>query len=122
MPVEEPHKPPQLSLNSYQQQAAELAVYPGVKTAEGLIYTALGLNGEAGEFADQVKKMLRDDDGHLLPERQAKLEKELGDVLWYVSMASREIARSLQEIAQVNLKKLQDRRDREALKGDGDER
>ena len=46
----------------------------------GLYYTALGLAGEGGEVANKAKKVYRDDDGKLFPERQEQMKKELGGV------------------------------------------
>ena len=46
-----------MKLNDYQKMALETVVYPKeYKT----IYPALGMNGEAGEVADKVKKVIRD--------------------------------------------------------------
>lgn len=51
----------ELDLNSYQKQATATAIYPGQGGLIGLTYAALGLNGEAGETGEQVKKIWRDD-------------------------------------------------------------
>ena len=51
-----------------------------------------------------------------------QMQKELGDVLWFVSEMSRMIGTNLSMVAEVNLKKLEDRQKRHVIKGDGDER
>jgi NTP pyrophosphatase (non-canonical NTP hydrolase) len=48
-----------MELNDYQKKALETAVYPQDKK---IIYPTLGLTGEAGEVADKVKKVIRDDE------------------------------------------------------------
>jgi len=103
----------------YQDQAAETAVYP---KPIGLAYVALGLAGEAGEIANKVKKVYRDNGGKLLPEVRATLVKEVGDALWYVSALATELGVDLQDVAAANLAKLQDRKERDVLKGSGDNR
>lgn len=50
-----------LSFQRYQEQATTTAVYPGQNAFQGLVYAVLGLTGEAGETAEQVKKTWRDD-------------------------------------------------------------
>ena len=50
------------------------------------------------------------------------LVRELGDVLWYVANIASEINRNLSEIAEVNLQKLEDRKNRGKLQGSGDNR
>jgi NTP pyrophosphatase (non-canonical NTP hydrolase) len=50
------------------------------------------------------------------------MKKELGDVLWFVSEMSYMIGTNLSEVAELNVKKLQDRQKRNTLKGSGDNR
>jgi NTP pyrophosphatase (non-canonical NTP hydrolase) len=50
-----------LSFSDYQRQAITTAVYPGQHAFQGLVYAVLGLSGESGETAEQVKKTWRDD-------------------------------------------------------------
>lgn len=110
------------AMNLYQDIAGKSAIYPGAGAFSGLAYCALKLNGEAGEFAEQVGKAWRDDDGRLTAERRAKLKRELGDVLWYVARAAAELEYFLSDIAAENLRKLHDRAERGTLQGSGDER
>ena len=104
----------------YQQRSRATAVYPGA--GDNLLYPTLGLCGEAGEVAEKVKKMVRDDDGVLTPERREALAKELGDVLWYVAQVATEADLDLQAVADANLRKLLSRQQRGVLQGSGDER
>jgi NTP pyrophosphatase (non-canonical NTP hydrolase) len=104
----------------YQERSRATAVYPGA--GENLLYPTLGLCGEAGEVAEKVKKMLRDDGGVLSPERRTALAKELGDVLWYAAQVATEAGLDLDAIAEENLAKLGSRRDRGVLQGSGDDR
>ena len=66
-------------LSDYQSRSRATAVYPQV--GDNILYPTLGLCGEAGEVAEKIKKMVRDDGGVLSDERRAALSKELGDVL-----------------------------------------
>lgn len=126
-------------LDKYQSISSQSAIYPGAHTPLGLMYTALKLNGEAGEFAEHVGKAMRDDNFgmgieyneygqiggsyvNLTSERKLALVKELGDILWYVSAASRELGYTLSEVAISNLYKLCDRGERGQLQGSGDQR
>lgn len=85
--------------------------------SKNLNYMALGLASEAGEVAGKVKKLIRD--GHL--DKRAAL-KELGDVLWYVAGCAEQLGYDLESVARVNLLKLEDRRQRDAISGEGDDR
>jgi len=65
-------------------------------------YLALGLAGEAGEYADLVKH----EQFHGHPEDNDKAAEELGDALWYLSCAALERGFTLSTIAERNLAKL----------------
>lgn len=82
----------------------------------------LGLVGESGEFADKVKKIMRDKRGEFNEEDRSNILKELGDVLWYVAEVSSYFDMPLSELAQMNLDKLASRKKRGTLTGSGDER
>jgi len=98
----------------YQRKTQETAIYPEDKALE---YLALGLNGEAGEVAEKVKKHIRD--GKELDEDFAK---ELGDVLWYLTRLVDELDADMSEVAEANLDKLFDRKERDKIQGSGDNR
>ena len=106
-----------LGLNEYQIAACELKAYP---EKYAIIYPTLGLLGEAGEVADKMKKVLRGDP--VSDNYDEELGKELGDVLWYLAVLADDLDLDLEEIAMVNLEKLQDRKARGVLKGNGDNR
>ena len=50
------------------------------------------------------------------------LMKELGDVLWFVAQFATEMDIDLDEIAEKNLAKLEDRQKRGVIRGSGDDR
>ena len=82
----------------------------------------LGLVGETGEIAEKFKKIYRDKNGEFDAESKADIEKELGDVLWYLSVISSYLDISLEDVAEKNKAKLSSRQDRGVLKGKGDNR
>lgn len=82
----------------------------------------LGLAGESGEFADKVKKIMRDKRGAFSEEERAEILKELGDVLWYVAELSSYLDTPMSELAKINLDKLASRKKRGTLVGAGDNR
>lgn len=110
-----------MNFDDYQEATAETAVYPGQGSTLGLLYVGLGL-GEAGEIQGKIKKILRDNDGVITDEVAAAIDKELGDLLWYVARTADEIGRKLSAIAQGNIDKLLDRKERGVLQGSGDDR
>ena len=82
----------------------------------------LGLVGESGEFADKVKKIMRDKRGDFTDEERVELLKELGDVLWYVAEVSLYLDIPMSKLAEMNLEKLASRKKRGTLEGAGDNR
>ena len=87
-----------------------------------LSYAALGLAGEAGEYAEKVKKLIRDDKGVLTPERGGAMRKELGDTEWYATENARLIGSNKDDVIWANEQKLKDRIERGTRHGDGDNR
>ena len=102
-------------MNEYGNEVEQLILTKG---NERLVENTLGLVGEAGEVAEKVKKVIRDK-GNL---NQAELVKELGDVLFYVTALANHLGSDLQSVANANIKKLHDRKDRNKIKGSGDNR
>ena len=111
-----------MNFDEYQHIVSRTAVY-GKETQEyKLMYICMGLAGESGEVIEKLKKVVRNDDGVVTEEKRADLEKELGDVLWYLSELARALGLSLDAVAQGNITKLADREKRNVIKGEGDNR
>ena len=90
--------------NDYQQAALRTA--PGDLPPERLLLNGLmGLNGEAGEAIDILKKHLFQ--GHELD--TAHMAKELGDVAWYLAVSAQALGFDLETILQMNVEKLKAR-------------
>jgi NTP pyrophosphatase (non-canonical NTP hydrolase) len=109
-----------MDLNDYQAAALQTAIYPN--QGFDFTYPALGLVGEAGEVADKLKKVIRDNNGVLTDTVREAVAKEIGDVLWYVAVLANEMNYSLDRIAQNNLDKLASRQQRGVISGSGDNR
>lgn len=109
-----------MTFEEYQAEARKTAIYPNIDN--NYIYPTLGLAGEAGEVAEKIKKVIRDNEGIVSEEKKAEITKELGDVLWYVANLSKELGISLEEVAAKNIEKLQSRQKRDELHGSGDNR
>lgn len=71
----------------------------------GIINGLFGLSGEVGELTDMVKKWIF----HKSKFDEEHAKKELGDVMWYVAMICESFNWSLDEIMQMNIKKLEKR-------------
>lgn len=109
-----------MTFKDYQKTSRLTAVYPN--KGHNYIYPTLGLVGEAGEVAEKIKKVIRDDNGIISEEKKLEIEKELGDVLWYLAQLSTELKITLEDVAQSNLEKLKSRLERNCIKGSGDNR
>lgn len=94
----------ELSLSEY-QKLAERTAGAGREGERRQIVAALGLAGEAGEFANMIKKKI----AHGHPISPEKLAEELGDVLWYVAEAATACGLNLKDIGQMNVDKLRAR-------------
>jgi NTP pyrophosphatase (non-canonical NTP hydrolase) len=93
-----------MDADEYQRLALRTEA-PGRERRERLLNAALGLCGEAGEFADALKKHAFH--AHALDE--AALCKELGDVLWYAALACDALGLRLGDVMAENVEKLRRR-------------
>lgn len=108
-----------MTLNQYQEEALKTAIYPEDKK---IIYPTLGLTGEAGEVAEKVKKVIRDNNQEFTDEKKRQIALEISDVLWYCATLSHDLGYTLEEIGQMNVDKLASRQQRNKIGGSGDER
>lgn len=103
-----------MTLNEYQIQAAATAVY------QEKMYPIASLMVESAELADIfIKPYLRGDEGS--PDRD-RIISEAGDVLWNLVALLNDCNIPLEIVARKNLAKLQDRMERDVIKGSGDNR
>lgn len=72
---------------------------------KGLLNGLMGLNGEAGECIDILKKYMFQ--GHALDAEH--LAKELGDAAWYIAVSAYHLGYSLETIFKMNVDKLRER-------------
>lgn len=103
-----------LGFDEYQENVLATWNSTQDETARKLNAT-LGIAGEAGEFADLMKK----DIFHGVPASRDKILKELGDILYYVTVAGYEHGFNLAHIAQTNNEKLAARYPQGFVKGGG---
>lgn len=123
-----------MTLNEYQQQAMTTCL----PEANNFTYMMLNLVGEVGEFAGKVAKALRKGKVKMKPngnpcsvisakvqdviDYNDALKKEAGDILWQLSGLCSVMGWQLEDIAQQNLDKLADRKQRDVIDGSGDNR
>lgn len=110
-----------MTLEEYQKQALTTVIKTDSEFRD-LLHWVLGINGEAGEIAEKVKKIIRDKNGEVSDSDKTELAKEVGDVLWYLAVFAHNLGVPLEIIAQQNLDKLQSRKKRGVLQGSGDNR
>ncbi|MFI5271351.1 MAG: nucleoside triphosphate pyrophosphohydrolase family protein, partial [Candidatus Saccharimonadales bacterium] len=94
-----------MTLQEYQEQALTTMLTTG-DDFKDLLHWVLGINGEAGEVAEKVKKIIRDKNGVINLEDKEELAKEVGDVLWYLAVFANYLDIPLETIAKNNLEKL----------------
>lgn len=104
-----------VTLDAYQDAAGKYQV-PHARPEERVF----GLLEEAGEVAGIFKRIFRGDYDE--PTAMAKLHKELGDCLWYLSRIAADNDWTLSDVANGNLEKLESRYQRNKLQGSGDSR
>lgn len=133
-----------MELNEYQEKAMSTCM----GSCDNFSYMMLNLVGEVGEFASKVAKGIRKGDlevgstggeSNILLMTESRMEnimnaevmqmvykgelmKEAGDILWQLSGLCSTFGWTLEEVAQMNLDKLADRKKRGVIDGNGDNR
>lgn len=130
------------SFDAYQVRTQDTAVYPNQGSFGGAMYAVTALNEEAGEVAGKVAKFIRKSSGwdELLtygggfdtsqaryqepyPEELVlAVSKELGDVLYQAARVAEEFGLNLSDVATENIERLADRKKRDVIIGEGDDR
>ena len=93
-------------LNEYQTRIKPTEHWP---KNLGPIYPALGLTGEAGEVANDIKKIYRDNNGTFTSDKIDKIKEEMGDVLWYLASLANSLHFDLEDIAKISLNKVENK-------------
>ena len=112
-----------MKFKEYQEEALKTATYKDENQA--IVACLLGLTGEAGEVAEKFKKHIRKEGLSLDVFTLGFIDsvaKEIGDVLWYVAALSHYLGIDLEHIAKLNIKKLNDRKERGVIQSEGDNR
>ena len=90
--------------SEYQKLALRTA-RTDLDSTQQLLNGALGLAGESGEVVDDIKRHLFQ--GHWLD--KGHLQRELGDICWYLAIAASALDTDLDTIFQINIDKLKSR-------------
>ena len=107
-------------LEQYEELMQTSKIYPVDKLP--ITYPILGLNGEAGEAAEKVKKCWRDNGGIFTNEIKEAILSELADVLWYIWAAADDMGYTLDDVFFTSMKKVKERQETNTMHGSGDNR
>lgn len=95
-----------MNASTYQQLASRTLIdRPGFEISDNdmmIIWNAVGLAGEAGEVAELVKKGIFHQHGLDVE----KMEKEIGDCMWYIAALCTKLNLDLGEVMAANIEKL----------------
>lgn len=92
-----------MTIDDYQTAAMRTA--PHLSDDELIENAAMGLNGEAGELIDHIKKYKFQ--GHSFD--RDYVAKELGDIAWYLAIGAFALDLPLETILEMNVNKLKQR-------------
>lgn len=113
-----------MNFNEYQKECRKTDVGTAAQDClnPGWIYYVLGIAGEGGELIEKVKKLFRDNNGIISRDFKMSIIKEMGDIQWYMARLADWFEVDFDDVATINVKKLQDRQKRDKIHGNGDER
>ncbi|GCF11333.1 nucleoside triphosphate pyrophosphohydrolase family protein [Dictyobacter arantiisoli] len=95
--------PTRITIQEYAQEIHRTCNLEDPK--ELLTLTALGIAGESGEIVDTLKKFLYHQHDLDVPE----LCKEVGDLLWYMTLLCDTLGLTMHDVMEANVKKLRKR-------------
>lgn len=119
-----------MTLNEYQQKAMATCM----PSCDNIAYMLIGLTAEVGEVNDKIAKAVRKGQIEITRNNLAtwvertpkdfkqELAKELGDCLWFIAGLSQVLGYDLNTIGEMNHDKLQSRKERGVIDGNGDNR
>jgi NTP pyrophosphatase (non-canonical NTP hydrolase) len=99
-----------MELNDYQRRANLTDQRPGQVAEEGddvLAFPLMGIASEVGSLVTQYKKRVRDGESHSL--FTDRISEKLGDILWYVANFAHKAGLELDDVADLNLKRIEER-------------
>ena len=113
-----------MDFNEYQKECRKTDVGTSAQEclSPGWLYYVLGVAGETGELMEKIKKLFRDKDGVIDFEFKEAVVKEMGDVQWYMARLADWFGIDFESVFVTNVEKLQSRKKRNKLHGDGDDR
>jgi len=113
-----------MQANEYQKECRKTDVGTSAQDClePGWLYYTMGIAGETGELMEKIKKLFRDNNGIIDNDFKSALIKEMGDVQWYMARLADQFDIDFEVIFRTNVKKLQSRKKRNKLHGDGDDR
>ncbi|GAF87718.1 unnamed protein product [marine sediment metagenome] len=119
-----------MEMNEYQKQAKtfdvsderinEIAKHINIKRILMLAHSFSGLAEEVGEVQGKFKRYTRGD--FTLEEFKKQVNKELGDVQWYLADIASNLGIKLSDVGNDNLRMLTSRKERGKIRGGGDNR
>ena len=110
-------------INLEEYQAFTISTWSEAETSEiAEMRCVLGITEEAGEVAGKVKKWLRGDYNGDVEQFRQDIQKELGDLLYYIAQLHNIYDMTLEESLIMNVEKLLSRLERNTIKGSGDDR
>lgn len=93
-----------MDVDEFQRYALRSVALPK-GSIEALAHRSLGIAGEAGILANQVKRIIRDKKGKADDKDVAVIRERLGDILYYTAMVAEYFDLKLSDIAEENMQK-----------------
>jgi NTP pyrophosphatase (non-canonical NTP hydrolase) len=99
-----------MTLNEIQELFLTNSAFPEAHERQDIRYFGLALAGEAGEVADEIKKLIRDDNYIMTDYRDLQIKKELANLFYYVCRTATELDISMENLAELQLKLCEEKR------------